>query len=91
MTGNVLTVVLGLKIRTEHDGFKTSLSGASERETPVRWVDGAKAGRQWRTPRIRISSRTIRISEADLLAYLDASANVAARAAASARINEAAQ
>ncbi|MBZ5596038.1 MAG: helix-turn-helix domain-containing protein [Acidobacteriia bacterium] len=39
----------------------------------------------------RISRRTIRISEADLRAYLDGRANVSVPGAASARINEAAQ
>jgi excisionase family DNA binding protein len=39
----------------------------------------------------RISSRTIRASEADLQGYLDGRANMSASAAASARITEAAQ
>ena len=39
----------------------------------------------------RISSRTIRISAADLQAYLDGRANISAPAAASARVTEAAQ
>jgi excisionase family DNA binding protein len=39
----------------------------------------------------RISSRTIRISETDLQAYLDGRANVSAPAVASARTREAAQ
>jgi len=39
----------------------------------------------------RISSRTIRISAADLQAYLDGRANMSAPAAASVRVTEAAQ
>jgi hypothetical protein len=39
----------------------------------------------------RISSRTIRISTADLQAYLDGRANMSAPAAGSARVTEAAQ